>query len=100
MCNVVLLCVHGLLQAFEEEYPEFEYVHKCYHMTTYITCYNEVITPINGQNKWPRTADPEILPPSFKRGPGRPKKLYRRETDEASQLDSKGHTQDISVRHA
>lgn len=62
-----------------------KYVHKFYHKTTYMACYNEIVTPINRQNKWPRTADPEILPPSFKRGIGRPKKLRKRELDEASQ---------------
>ncbi|KAI5393748.1 hypothetical protein KIW84_060748 [Lathyrus oleraceus] len=62
-----------------------KYVHKCCHRTTYIASYNEVITLISGQNKWARTSDLEILPPSFKRGLGRPNKLYRREPDEASQ---------------
>ncbi|KEH33355.1 hypothetical protein MTR_3g436320 [Medicago truncatula] len=45
----------------------------------------EGITPINGQNKWPKTNDPVILPPEYKRGPGRPKKLRRREQNEANQ---------------
>lgn len=62
-----------------------KYVHKCYHRNTHLKCYNEVVTPINGQNKWPKTTDPEILPPIFKRGPGRPKKYCIRELDEVSQ---------------
>jgi hypothetical protein len=35
--------------------------------------------------KRPKTNDPVILPPEYKRGPGRPKKLRRREPDEANQ---------------
>lgn len=58
------------------------YVHDYYTKVYYQDCYDQVISPINGQNKWPKTNYPEILPPQFKRGPGRPKKLRRREPDE------------------
>lgn len=58
------------------------YVHRYYTKVCYQDCYNQIISPINGQNKWPKTDYPEVLPPQFKRGPGRPKKLRRREPDE------------------
>lgn len=41
---------------------------------TYIQCYDEGITPINGQNKWPKIDQSNILPPQYKCGPGKPKK--------------------------
>lgn len=61
--------------------PE-SYVHKYYHRETYALCYGHSISPINGPLKWPETDDVEILPPMYKQGPGRPKKLRRREPDE------------------
>lgn len=78
-CRHVVAAIHRKLD------NPIKYVDKCYHKSTYVSCYNEVISPINGQNKWPRITDPEILPPSYKRGPGRPKKLRRREPDEETQ---------------
>nr|KYP37207.1 hypothetical protein KK1_041613 [Cajanus cajan]KYP37210.1 hypothetical protein KK1_041616 [Cajanus cajan] len=63
------------------EDPE-QYVHKYYLRETYVKCYDQTISPINGLDKWPRVEEEEILPPLFKRGPGRPKMLRRRETDE------------------
>ncbi|XP_058744588.1 uncharacterized protein LOC131617289 [Vicia villosa] len=88
-CNfwdlVGIPCRHAVAAIHRKVDNPINYVHKCYHKSTYVTCYNEVISPINGQNKWPKTTDPEILPPSYKRGPGRPKKLRRREADEESQ---------------
>lgn len=78
-------CKHVIAAIPRKVDDPIKYVHNCYHRTTYIACYNEVVTSINGQNKWPRTADPEILPPSFKRGIRRLKKLRRRKPYEASQ---------------
>ncbi|KEH25408.1 hypothetical protein MTR_6g022470 [Medicago truncatula] len=59
-----------------------QYVHEYYSKVYYEDCYAQVISPINGQNKWPKTDFVEVLPPIYKRGPGRPKKLRRREPDE------------------
>ena len=61
--------------------PE-SYVHQCYRRAAYESCYGQVISPINGQDRWPKTDNDPILPPQYKRGPGRPKKLRRREPDE------------------
>ena len=59
-----------------------EFVHSYYSKETYKSCYSYMISPINGQDKWPKTNDQKILPPAYKRGAGRPKKLRRREPDE------------------
>ncbi|XP_057425855.1 uncharacterized protein LOC130719239 [Lotus japonicus] len=58
--------------------PE-DFVHPYYKRATYEATYGHEITPINGQKLWQPTNDPEILPPIKKRGPGRPKKLRRRD---------------------
>lgn len=78
-------CRHGVAAIHRKVDDPIKYVRKCYHMTIYIACYNEVITLISGQNKRLRTTDPKIWLLSFKRGPGRPKNLCRRESNEASQ---------------
>ncbi|XP_057432629.1 uncharacterized protein LOC130725413 [Lotus japonicus] len=61
--------------------PE-NYVHQYYLRATYEICYGHMISPINGENKWPKMSQDDILPPEIKRGPRRPKKLRRREPDE------------------
>ncbi|KAI5447485.1 hypothetical protein KIW84_015080 [Lathyrus oleraceus] len=53
-----------------------------YSKDTYEKCYGYNVSPINGQDMWPEVDMEEMLPPSYKRGPGRPKKLRRREPDE------------------
>ncbi|KAG5119721.1 hypothetical protein JHK82_034141 [Glycine max] len=45
-------------------------------------CYEHAITAINGPINWPETPAESILPPEYKQGVGRPKKLRRREPDE------------------
>ena len=59
--------------------PE-DYVDKAYWMETYARCYGNTISAINGVNQWPVASQvTEILPPDFKRGVGRPKKLRKRD---------------------
>jgi len=58
------------------------YVHPYYKRPTYEACYSPKITPINGQQLWPKSNQPELLLPIYKTPPGRPKKLRRREVDE------------------
>ncbi|XP_058756260.1 uncharacterized protein LOC131629496 [Vicia villosa] len=88
-CNfwdlVGIPCRHAVAAIHKKVDDPIKYVSECYLRSTYLSCYNEVVTPINGQNKWPKTDAPEILPPLYKRGPGRPKKLRRREVDESTQ---------------
>jgi hypothetical protein len=66
---------------FHREDPE-SYVHEYYKRDAYVRTYSPEISPINGQDKWPKTQYDEVLPPTYKRGPGKPKKLRRREPDE------------------
>ncbi|XP_058781151.1 uncharacterized protein LOC131655272 [Vicia villosa] len=88
-CNfweiVGIPCRHAVAAIYRKVDDPVSYVNKCYHKSTYEACYNEVITPLNGQNKWPKTTQPDMFPPLYKRGAGRPKKLRRREADEVNQ---------------
>jgi hypothetical protein len=60
------------------------FVDDYYTRDAYEKCYSYSITPINGEDMWPDVETEEMLPPSYKRGPGRPKKLRRRGADEES----------------
>jgi len=66
---------------YKVENPE-AYVHAYYKKAAYEACYNPKITPINGQQLWPKSNQPELLPPIYKTPLGRPKKLRSREADE------------------
>jgi hypothetical protein len=60
-------------------------VDKCYSRERYALCYGFGINAINGVDMWPKPAQDEdevILPPLYKNGPGRPRKLRIRGTDE------------------
>ena len=75
-------CRHAVAAInYKVETPE-DYVHAYYNRDAYQASYGPQITPINGQQLWPKTNQPELLPPIYKTPPGRPKKLRRREADE------------------
>lgn len=85
-CNfwelVGIPCRHAVAaMSFMEADPE-EFVDSCYSRATYEMCYSHGVSPINGEGMWPEVDCEQMLPPQYKRGPGRPKKLRRREVDE------------------
>jgi len=87
-CNfwelVGIPCRHAVAAITKAVEDPVNYVHSYYNKQTYMRCYDHGISPINGKNMWPKTNDPDILPPQYKRGPGRPKKLRRREPDDGN----------------
>ncbi|XP_058725696.1 uncharacterized protein LOC131596990 [Vicia villosa] len=85
-CNfwqlVGIPCRHGVAAlGFRQQNPEL-FVHECYSREKYSLCYGFPISPINGQEVWPIVESEYILPPDYKKGPGRPRKLRIRETGE------------------
>ncbi|GAU09980.1 hypothetical protein TSUD_391720 [Trifolium subterraneum] len=84
-CNfwelVGIPCRHAVAAITMKGEDPITYVHRYYSKMCYKDCYDQIISPINGENRWPKTDYPHILPPQFKRGPGRPKKLRRRDPD-------------------
>jgi hypothetical protein len=87
-CNfwelVGIPCRHAVAAIRRKEDDPQKYVYRYYNIEKYRECYSEGITPISGENMWPKTDFPDILPPAYKRGPGRPKKLRRRQPDETT----------------
>lgn len=72
-CRHVVACI-----SYNGLNPQ-SFVHDYYKRAAYEATYGHEISPINGQTMWEPTNDPDILPPLFKRRPGRPKKLRRRD---------------------
>ncbi|GMY19958.1 hypothetical protein FCV25MIE_15197 [Fagus crenata] len=59
------------------------YVNACYHTSTYLRIYGHLLQPTNGRELWPKAEGGIVLPPIFKKQPGRPNKQKRRkDTDE------------------
>lgn len=85
-CNfwelVGIPCRHVVAaMGFINQNPE-DFVDQYYSREAYELCYSFSVSPINGQDMWPTIEVEDMLPPQYKRGPGRPKKLRRREADE------------------
>lgn len=75
-------CVHALASIKFLSQDPFNYVHECYKVDTYLKCYGNLLSPMNGRDLWPETDNPFMLPPDVKKRSGRPKKARRRELDE------------------
>ncbi|CAI8614038.1 unnamed protein product [Vicia faba] len=72
---------NSLVSCVSKFKPEL-YVDSCYMKEAYKTCYENNVSPINGMNMWPNVDVEDMLPPQYKKGPGRPKKSRFRKHDE------------------
>jgi hypothetical protein len=75
-------CRHAVAALSYRKQNPSDYVDEYYSRAKYLECYGFGVSPINGMEMWPEVDIEEPLPPHFKRGPGRPKKLRIRELDE------------------
>jgi hypothetical protein len=78
-------CRHAIAALGYRKQDPVDFVHNYYSKEKYAQCYGYGISAINGVDMWPKPAegvDDTILPPSYKNGPGRPRKLRIRGTDE------------------
>ncbi|GAU39689.1 hypothetical protein TSUD_321030 [Trifolium subterraneum] len=89
-CNfwelVGIPCRHVVTAISYQGNDPLDYVDDCYSREKYAACYGFAISAINGVDMWPKPPDgveENILPPLYKKGPGRPRKLRIREFDEA-----------------
>jgi hypothetical protein len=64
----------------------------------YKQCYTNIVSAINGQDIWPEIEYEEMLPPVYKRGLGRPKKLRREPDEPPSQGSIVGRQQTTNVQ--
>lgn len=85
-CNfweiVGIPCRHAVSALGKRKQRPEMFVDDYYSRTKYALCYSFAISPINGMDMWPEVEAPELLPPNYKNGPGRPRKLRIREFDE------------------
>jgi hypothetical protein len=90
-CNfwefVGIPCRHAVVALGYRKQKPIDFVDHYYTKEKYALCYGFGVSPINGMDMWPEPENAEekeeILPPMYKTGPGRPKKLRIREFDEA-----------------
>ena len=75
-------CAHAISCIVFNRQDVEQYVHPCYHVSTYKVCYEPIITPINWQNIWRPSGVTPVQPPIKRRPPGRPKKKRTREPNE------------------
>ncbi|XP_058751002.1 uncharacterized protein LOC131624021 [Vicia villosa] len=76
-------CRHGVSALQYQNLDPEKYVEPCYMREAYRACYENNVSPINGMDMWPTVDAEDLLPPQYKKGPGRPKKLRFRELDES-----------------
>ena len=74
--------MHAMIVIQFKNFKVVDYVNNYYSRETYGVCYGHKVASINGMDMWPPTEFEDIQPPKYKKGPGRPKKLRRREPDE------------------
>jgi hypothetical protein len=71
-----------------------DFVDDCYSKDKYASCYECAISVINDVDMWPKPVDgvqeEKLLPPMYKRGSGRPRKLRIRQFDEDEVGKSRG----------
>ncbi|KAL6208778.1 hypothetical protein ACLB2K_019723 [Fragaria x ananassa] len=59
-----------------------DYVHSKYSKKTFLRSYENLINPLNGPLLWNQTGHRPIIPPTYYRAPGRPRKFRRKEQSE------------------
>ena len=71
---------------FKREKPE-DYVDAYYSKARYLELYSHLVMSMNGMSMWEETDKPPILPPTYTRQPGRPRKKRNKE---AAERDNEG----------
>ncbi|KAI5398136.1 hypothetical protein KIW84_063796 [Lathyrus oleraceus] len=75
-------CRHAVpVMHYQNLNPEL-YVDSCSMRDANKLCYENNVSPVNGMNMWSNVDVEDMLPPQYKKGPGRPKKLRFKEHDE------------------
>ncbi|XP_057730911.1 uncharacterized protein LOC130946256 [Arachis stenosperma] len=77
-------CAHAMTCIRKMCFNVDTYVSDYYKKAAYISCYQHVVFPVNGPNLWDRTQMEDVLPPTYRKPIGRPKKKRTRAADEQS----------------
>ncbi|KAL4311321.1 hypothetical protein GQ457_01G024400 [Hibiscus cannabinus] len=92
-------CIHAISTIQETNRKPDDYVNECYHKSTQIAIYSNIVSPVKGPEQWtPVTEMEPILPPAIRRPPGRPTKKRRKEADEVNnpKLSKRGQQSNCS----
>ncbi|KAK2450797.1 hypothetical protein QL285_009897 [Trifolium repens] len=88
-CNfwelVGIPCRHAVAPLGYRFQDPIDFMDNYYSREKYASCYGFGVSPINGADMWPKPpegVDENILPPMYKNGPGRPRKLRIRAVGE------------------
>ncbi|XP_058739607.1 uncharacterized protein LOC131611723 [Vicia villosa] len=84
-----LPCVHSLSAMKSRNHEVDDYIPDYYRKSIYVEFYKPVIFPVNGSNLWVRTEYPDVMPPTYRKMPGRPKKRRNLEQGEIDGSDRK-----------
>ncbi|XP_058742157.1 uncharacterized protein LOC131614611 [Vicia villosa] len=76
------LCRHVVVALSYRKQSHDDFVDECYTREKYAICYGFSVSPINGQDMWPKVEMNELPPLAYKQGPGRPRKVRIRESGE------------------
>lgn len=75
-------CKHAICAIWMKKDEIIDYVHDCYKVETYRKTYTAIL-PMNGQDLWPKSSNPQPLPPSYlKKKKGKKQRLRKKEVDE------------------
>lgn len=98
-CELVgISCRHVVVALSRRDQNPEDFVVHWYTREQYELCFNFGVSPVNGQDMWLEVECEEPMPPQYKRGPNRPKKLRRREPDEHTNNTNKFVREETSYR--
>ncbi|XP_048491378.1 uncharacterized protein LOC104883482 [Beta vulgaris subsp. vulgaris] len=75
-------CKHGIKAILDAVKDPLDYVLDWFSVSRYKAAYNGSISPIPNSEQWPDLGQPTLIPPTMKRGIGRPSRNRRREEGE------------------
>ncbi|RYR40144.1 hypothetical protein Ahy_A09g045827 [Arachis hypogaea] len=75
-------CLYACCAIFEKEDNPKDYCSNFYSPAAYVATYGNLVSPINGENMWPKVECDTIIPPIFRVKPERPRMMRIREPDE------------------
>ncbi|KAL3725982.1 hypothetical protein ACJRO7_030946 [Eucalyptus globulus] len=75
-CNHAISCINFMKCNLND------FVADCFKKTVYEGCYQFALPTLNGKKMWPATSEEPLLPPPFRKLPGRPKKDRKRSNGE------------------
>lgn len=75
-------CWHACKAILHNQEKLEDYVDDCYHTSTYLKTYSNILTPLNGKEMWPKSQKTPLTPPVIEVQPGRRKKARNKKNDE------------------